>query len=173
MPGNIYSVAEKTAKKYHTRNPFELLDVLKVQTVLSNSYSRNGLKGYCTIMNRIPYVVINSKLAPDDQIVVAAHESGHIVIHSADLRIRAFKDNSIYSGVGRKEREANLFAADFRITDEEVLDLLDDDADCFNIAKTLCVPYEFFLFKLHSMAERGYALRLPVDLDNYFLRSRN
>lgn len=168
---NIYLAAEKAARKFHTRDPFVLLDDLNVVIVFSDEYSRNGLKGYCTVMNRIPYVVINNKLQYDDQLVVASHECGHIIVHSSDLRIRAFKDSSIYNGTGRKEREANLFAADFRITDNDVLSLIADDNNLFSIASSLCVPYEFFAFKLYSMIERGHKLRLPIDLNSGFLKS--
>lgn len=71
---------------------------------------------------------------------------------------------------GKKEREANVFAADFLIQDEDVLKRMKAcDSNFFNVAKALRIPAPFFAFKLYSMVERGYAMRMPVDLDSAFL----
>ena len=84
--------------------------------------------------------------------------------------VGAFKDIDIYMATGKKEREANFFAADFLIADEEVIELMKTcDANFFNVAKALSIPAPFFAFKLYSMVERGYAMHVPVDLDSAFL----
>ena len=170
MNDTIYAQAEKLQKKYHSRDPFELLDAMNVIVMFSDSYPRDGLKGFCTIQHKTRYVVINEKLSDAEQRVVAAHELGHIVVHNTDLKIGAFKDNDIYMATGKKEREANFFAADFLIADEDVIELMKTcDANFFNVAKALSIPAPFFAFKLYSMVERGYAMRVPVDLDSAFL----
>ena len=147
MNDHIFAQAEKLQKKYSSRDPFELLEALNVIVMFSDSYARDGLKGFCTIQHKTKYVVINGKLSDEEQRVVAAHELGHIVVHQTDLKIGAFKDNDIYLATGKKEREANFF----------------------NVAKALAIPAPFFAFKLYSMVERGYAMRVPVDLDSAFL----
>ena len=82
----------------------------------------------------------------------------------------SLKDDDIYMATGKKEREANFFAADFLIADEEVIELMKTcDANFFNVAKALSIPAPFFAFKLYSMVERGYAMHVPVDLDSAFL----
>ena len=71
------------------------------------------------------------------------------------------------------EREANFFGADLLIDDDAVLDLVHShDADFFNVSKALCVPCEFFAFKLYSMVERGFPMRMPVGLNSAFLASK-
>lgn len=170
MKETIYSDAMRLRQKYQTNNPFELLDALNVDWQMTAAYPHNGLKGYCTIINRIKYVRINSFLCPEEQLVVASHEAGHIVCHKTVLSIGAFKDSDIYSAAGKWEREANLFGADFMLDDEEVLDLMHSHgANFFSVAKSLCVPAPFFAFKLYSMVDRGYNMRMPVDLDSTFL----
>lgn len=63
-----------------------------------------------------------------------------------------------------------MFAADFLIRDEDVLKRMKAcDSNFFNVAKALRIPAPFFAFKLYSMVERGYAMRMPVDLDSAFL----
>lgn len=170
MNDHIFAQAEQLRKKYRTRDPFEALEGMNVELMFTNAFARDGLKGFCTIQNRIKYVVINERLSDEDQRVVAAHELGHLVVHNADLKIGTFRDNDIYMATGRKEREANFFAADFLIADEDVIDLMKTcDANFFNVAKALSIPAPFFAFKLYSMVERGYAMRVPVDLDSRFL----
>ena len=170
MNDHIFAQVQRLQKKYRTSDPFELMDVMNVVTMFSDSYSRNGLKGFCMIQNRTKYVVINNRLPDEEQRVVAAHELGHIVVHNTDLMVGAFKDDDIYMATGKKEREANFFAADFLIADEEVIELMKTcDANFFNVAKALSIPAPFFAFKLYSMVERGYAMHVPVDLDSAFL----
>ena len=166
----VFSQAERLQRKYQTRDPFELLDALRVVVSMTNTFRRDGLKGFCTILNQTKYVVINSKLAEEEQRVVAGHECGHIVIHSDFLKLGAFKDHDVYQATGKTEREANFFAADFLISDEEVLDLMSTcDANFFSVAKGLSIPAPFFAFKLYSMVERGFSMRVPTGLNSTFL----
>ena len=43
------------------------------------------------------------------------------------------------------------------------------DANFFTVARTLYIPEPFFAFKLYSMVERGYSMKMPVELDSTFL----
>lgn len=169
-----YDEVETLVKKYDTRDPFALIDAMPdAKLWLSDSFSADGLKGFATIQNRTKYVVINSMLVPEERLVVAAHEIGHLFKHEVRLRAQPMRDFDIYSAQGKLEREANFFAANFLISDEQALDEIHScGADFFSVAKTLCIPAPFFAFKLYSLVERGAPMRMPVDLDNGFLRSR-
>ena len=72
----ISSETRRIRKKYHSADPFEILKAMHVVIVYSNSYPRDGLKGFCTVFNRTIYVVINAKLSREEKRVVAAHELG-------------------------------------------------------------------------------------------------
>ena len=92
----------------------------------------------------------------------------------AALRCQAMQDFDIYQATGRLEREANFFAADLLLDDEEVLDLIHSgNTDFFSVAKELCIPAPFFAFKMYSLIRRGEHLQLPVDIDNRFLRAKH
>ena len=169
----IYREAERLQRKYRTRNPFELLDAMNVEVGYSLEYPKNGLKGFCTCFNRIYYVSINGHLCKEERRVIAGHEAGHIVLHSDLLKTNALKDNNIYKAKNTEEREANIFAADFLLSDEEVLDAIKTcDSNFFTAAQTLCIPAPFFGFKLFSMVDRGYSMNVPIDLNSTFLKSR-
>lgn len=121
---DIYEDAERLAKRYGTRDPFELLDAMNVVVKFTDKFPKDGLKGFCTFINKTRYVVINDRLSSAEARVVAGHEAGHIIRHAAELKIGAFQDNDIYMATGKKEREANVFAADFLIRDADVLELM-------------------------------------------------
>ena len=167
----IYKRVKQYHSRFHTVDPFELLDAMGVDVRMSNAYPKDGLRGYCTIMNRTKYVIINAKQCEEEQHMVAAHEAGHLILHSDVLRLGMMKDMDVYNVTGKYEREANFFAADFLINDQDVLELLrEDGADFISVAQQLNVPAPFFAFKLYSMVERGYSMRMPVDLNSRCLK---
>lgn len=173
MTQYVFSQVQKYVRKFNTRDPYEILDALNVVTKMSDVYPRKGLKGYCIQLNRTNYVVINEKLPEAEQRVIASHELGHVTVHNKELRCSPFQDCDIYQATSKMEREANFFGADLLIPDDEVLDLVhSSDADFFNVAKTLCVPCEFFAFKLYSMVERGFSMQMPIGLNSTFLSSK-
>ena len=152
-------------------DPYDLLNYLKAVLKFSDGYRRDGLRGYCAVINRIRYVVINSKQPTDEKRVVSCHEGGHLILHSDELKAGAMRDFDVYNIKGRLEREANFFAADFLLDDDEVLDLMhSDEADFFRVAKALRIPAPFFAFKLYSMVSRGYNMSVPIDLNSTFLK---
>ena len=171
MNDSIYQQAMRYRKRIGSSDPYELLDYMGVILKRSDAYPRDGLRGYCAIINRSKYVVINRKQPEEEQRVVAGHESGHLVRHPQELKTGAMRDFDVYNVTGRLELEANFFAADFLIDDDAVLDLMHSrDADFFQVAKELCIPAPFFAFKLYSMVNRGYNMRVPVDLNSTFLK---
>ena len=172
MTDYIFDQAVKLRRRFRTTDPFELLDDMGAILHYSNAYPRGGLRGYCTIMNQTEYVVINAKQPEEEQRVVAGHEAGHLILHKTELRGGApMRDFDVYNVTNMLERQANFFAADFLIDDDDVLDLMHSrDADFFNVAKELCIPAPFFAFKLYSMVNRGYNMRVPVDLNSTFLK---
>ena len=78
MTDVIFNEAVRYRKRFHTSDPFELLDGMGVILKFSEMYPRDGLRGFCALMNRIRYVVINGKQPEEEQRVVAAHEAAHL-----------------------------------------------------------------------------------------------
>lgn len=108
-----FEAAQKLYKKYGTRSPFEIIDVVPdMKLWMSEAYPADGLRGFATIQNRIRYAVVNSFLQPEEQRIVAAHELGHLIRHEVRLRIQPMQDFDVYAATGKLEREANFFAAE-------------------------------------------------------------
>ncbi len=165
----IYQKAERLVQLHQTRDPFRLLDCVRAVTVRRSQYSR--LKGFCALINKTYYVVINDTLPEDEQRIVAAHELGHLMLHKRELAVAPMKDEHMYLMKQPEEYEANLFAADLLMADEDVLDgIRTDHMDIFTLCGAFDVPPELMNFKMFSMISRGYSdLRLPMDLESRFL----
>lgn len=173
LNSRIYRKAVHLRKETGSQDPFDALESLHARVKLSRQYAPDGLKGFCTIMNRTRFVVINDYLPEFEKRVVAGHELGHLVCNADELRIQGFRDYDVYNPSSSFERDANFFAADFMLDDEDVLDAMHSGgADFFNVASALCIPAPFFAFKLYSMVDRGFPIRMPVDLNSAFLASR-
>ena len=100
MIDRIFEQAQRLRKRYKTSDPYELLDAMGVIVVKSNAYPRDGLRGYCTIMNKSKYVVINQKQPTEEQRVVAGHEAGHLILHSLELKAGApMQDFDVYKAL--------------------------------------------------------------------------
>ena len=49
---DIYEDAERLAKRYETRDPFELLDAMNVVVKFTDKFPKDGLKRFCTFINK-------------------------------------------------------------------------------------------------------------------------
>jgi Zn-dependent peptidase ImmA (M78 family) len=168
----IYDAAERAARKYQTRNPYELLDAIGAKTRYCYEYEPDGLKGFSTILNRVMFAIINGHLNEHDQRIVAGHEAAHLILHKTEIALspaKALKDFNLYDNSGRLEYQANSFLADFLLSDDNVLDAIANYDSFFANARELYIPPPLLAFKLHSMMRRDYKVRNPIDLQSGFL----
>lgn len=168
MGNHAYREAERLKHRHETNDPFEILWELGAKVIFSPKYKR--LKGFCFVSNRITYVVINDRLPVEEKRIVAAHELGHLRLHQSHLQC-AFMSNEVLSRAkDNTELEANTFAADLLISDEDVVELLNEpDIDFYSAAKRLKTMPDLLAFKLQSMAHRGFQLKIPVEVRSRFL----
>jgi len=69
------------------------------------------------------------------------------------------------------EYEANVFAAELLLKDEDVFELLNDDISFFSIASMLRVPSELLDFKFRVLKRKGYQfIESPLQAGSKFLR---
>lgn len=65
------------------------------------------------------------------QKIICAHELGHAVLHSQMPGIESFHDFALFDDTSSTEYEANVFAAELLLKDEDVFELLNDDLSFF------------------------------------------
>ena len=171
--GAIHQQAEYAAKKYKTRNPYELLDAIDAVTDFTYAFPASGLKGFCTILNKIKYAVINGNLSDEDKRIVAGHEAAHLILHKHQILnspAYALKDFSIYDNSGRLELEANTFLANFLVSDDEILEsMANPEGNFYFTAAELFIPPPLLAIKVYSMVQRGHKIKIPENIDSKFL----
>lgn len=164
----IYGQAECLAREYQTRDPFELLEALGVIVRETSRYQ--NLKGYCFTSCQSTYTMLSTFLSDGEKRIVAGHELGHIVLHRNNLKLAPMLDEKIYDMIDDTEYQANLFAADLLISDQDVAELAqNEDLDYFSFCSVLKVTPELMSFKLYSLFHRGKKYNMPLDLDSKFL----
>ena len=170
----IYLEAERYVKKCGSRNPYELLDYIGAHLEFVYHYPVHGLKGFSAIFNRQMYAVVNGNLGEVDRGIVVGHEAAHLILHRREILQspgQAMKDFNLYCESSRLEYQANLFLANFLVTDKQVLDVIaDTDDDFFRTSRALYFPPHLLGFKLHSMMRRGLPVRPPMGLQSTFLK---
>ena len=169
----IYHKAEEFVRRFHTRNPYELLDGIGAKLYLFDDINPGELKGYATIIKRKKIAAVNRQLCEHDQRVVAGHEAAHLILHRSEILCSAGKminDFDLYNDLGRLEYQANHFLANFLASDEQVLCAIENsDDDYFRTASELYFPPPLLAFKLYCMMRRGMSVRPPIDLNSRFL----
>ncbi len=165
----ISDTVTKLVKKHETRDPFSLCDAIGIKI----RYKKLGnLKGFFFYQSRIRNIVLNEDLSDISARVLCAHELGHALLHSDMLlTMRTINnDTLLYSG-SIPEYEANIFAAELLITDEDILELLKArDKSLFELACELYVPSELIDFKFRAMQSRGLCSNAPYLSGADFLR---
>lgn len=112
----IKDLVDKIVKKYGTRNPFELAEILGVEVQIGNP----GCAGCYMYLKKHRYIFLDQTLNECEKMQVMAHELGHAILHRKQncyfIRNKTLLLNT------KTEREANLFAAELIIEDSLFLE---------------------------------------------------
>lgn len=114
---NIKQKANSLAKRYNSRNPFEIIKNLNVILVY---YPLKDVRGFYQFFQRNNIIYIDENLTESEQIVVCAHELGHMLLHKNSNAL--FMDTRTHFVTTKYENEANTFAAELLIPDSIILD---------------------------------------------------
>ena len=167
----IVNAADRLKRRYRETNPFKLCEAMGIKLLFrSLGTEPDSVKGFFFECKRIRTITVNADLPEIVQMFIVAHELGHAVLHR-DHGLSAFQETALYDESSVREKEANLFAAELLLDDEEVLQTLNQDNTFFSAAARLCVPAELLDFKFRIMKRKGYKLaEPPVIASNCFFR---
>ncbi len=168
---DICEAVEKVKKKYNEPDPFRLCECMGIILIPQNlGKEEDSIKGFFLERKRIKTITINCDLPEVLQRIIAAHELGHAVLHRS-TGIHAFHDVGLFDESSAFEKDANLYAAELLLQDEEVLETLNADNTFFSAAAKLYVPIELLDFKFRIMKWKGYKLmEPPIIARNNFLK---
>lgn len=108
-------IISKLVNKYQTRNPFELADHLGIIVLFEELGSING---YYNTAFRQKFIHINCNLPEHKRLFTAAHELGHALLHPNSNT--PFLRERTYMSINKFEVEANKFAVNLLISDEDL-----------------------------------------------------
>lgn len=166
----ITSVVEQLINKHGTRDPFTLCRAMNINIRYKDC--DNLLKAYFVTISRIKSIVINNQIHSAVQKILLAHELGHAVLHKEIALLRGFQEFELFDAHDPTEYEANLFAAELLIEDNELIELLNDsDKSFFSVARELSVPAELLDFKFRVMKRKGYRIKAPYLANSDFLKN--
>ena len=167
----IVKSVKKLKRRYREDNLFELCRNIGILLLPQPFGTQKGaIMGFFLEQRRIKTITYNSDLSDDLQRIIVGHELGHSVLH-ARSGVHAFHDVGLFDVSSRFEKEANLFAAEFLLDDDEVLETLAQGGDFFSAAAILRVPMELLDFKFRIMKWKGYELtEPPIFAQSNFLR---
>lgn len=139
----IKEKVEVLYRKYKTRNPFAIAELLHIQVVYWDLPLE--IKGFYQYEKRNRIIFINSNIAIEEQLVVCAHELGHALFHKTVNT--PFMNENTFLSVSKIEREANRFAAELLIPDDSFIEY----DTIYSIASSLNVPIELVSLKSEKL----------------------
>ncbi len=159
MSETVHVIAERLVHRYGTRDPFDIADCLGVEIMRSDKLCK--LNGMYLYILRNPFIVINSNLSDHIQRIICAHELGHDRLHRNLAALGAIQETLLLDMTTKPEFEANIFAAELLLSDNDILSLRDSGFDAFQMASELETDVNLVLLKTSQMKKRGY----PFDID--------
>ena len=150
--------ADALARFTGERDPRRLARELGVE-ILSRPFAAQ--KGAYTVVVRVPFIFLKEGLEPVLERIVLAHELGHHILHRTQAEERGgFREFDLFNvNAGQLEREANLFAAQLLLPDEEFLEYARRGWDVHAIAAALETDVNLAALKGDILAARGCPLR--------------
>lgn len=115
---DIKKKANTLVRKYGTRNPFEIAKHLNL--ILVRVPLMGKTRGFYQFFQRNNIIYIDEALPENEQMLVLAHELGHMLLHKKTNAI--FLDSKTHLKTYKYEKEANTFAAELLIPDSLILE---------------------------------------------------
>ena len=162
---NIIRRADALVRSTGTRDPERIAEALGI-TVMDVNFEKQ--KGLYKVILRNRFIFIKSDLSEVMRRIVLLHEIGHDQLHRRFADV--FQEFQIFDMRGNvMEYEANLFAAQIALPDEEILEYIRSGYDAAQIAMATASDINLVALKVSELSRRGYAFR-DVDHRNDFLK---
>lgn len=169
MDNRAVELSSGLIRKYGIRDPFRLAQLLDI-TVKYISTKRQ--KGLCAMIDDIPFIFVNRNMSEEMQRMTCAHELGHILLHADVLSgQKPLLEYELFDIRNAAEFEANAFAANLLIDEQELLDLMHDGADMVAAASSLNINVNLLMIRLLQMRKEGHDINAPFSPDSSFLGS--
>jgi Zn-dependent peptidase ImmA (M78 family) len=165
---SISSECDSLVKRFRTRDPFEIAEGLGITIMWRDDFTK--LKGMYRVVLKNRYIFLSSRLDEETARIVCAHEIGHDRLHRSLACGGTMLEFMLYNMTTRAEYEANVFAANLLLPDEDVLELIFDYGyDAEQIARRMHTDVNLVALKISHLNQRGYSFG-ALDHRSDFLR---
>ena len=166
----IVQKANRIVAQCGTRDPKRIARELGIE-VMYLPFSKQ--RGAYKVIMRNRFMFIKDNLHPVMENIVLLHELGHDTLHREEAtRTGGFEEFNIFEMQdNRMEYEANIFASQVALSDDDFLELAERGYDTQQIARTLNSDINLVALKADTLISQGYRLR-PQEHCNDFLKSK-
>ncbi len=148
-------------------DPFQIASDLNIMVIERNFEKQLGM--YTKILST-PFIFLKNDLDDFTKRIVLLHEIGHHVLHGKILDRDDVKADDLTRASSKMELEANYFAAELSIPDEEILDLIKQQYSSPQIAQILTTNNNYIALKVELLNKKGHNLNrqeYSADFMNY------
>jgi len=164
----IVKRANQIYTAYNTRDPHKIAGELGIEVL---EYPFKKQKGAYKVIMRNRFIFIKNDLHPVMENIVLLHEIGHDTLHRNEaIKAGGFEEFNIFEMQDiRMEYEANIFASQIALPDDEFLEYCERGYDTQQIAKAMQSDINLVALKADTLISQGYRLR-PQEHNNEFLK---
>ena len=164
----IVKKANKIVDLCGTRDPHRIAKELGIEVLY---YPFNRQRGAYKVIMRNRFMFIKNDLHPVMEKIVLLHELGHDSLHRDEAtKIGGFEEFNIFDmRDNRMEFEANVFASQIALPDDDFIELAERGYDTQQIARALNSDINLVALKADTLISQGYRLR-PQEHCNDFLK---
>lgn len=149
MRKDIDKIVKKLIKTHNTTNPSELAELLDIGII---EHDLKTAYGMYKLVNRNKFIFINIRLDDITKRFVIAHELGHAILHRKSPGFY-FKNHTLIDTCVF-ENEANIFASELLIDNNELLEVLNYGWTIPQLASYFNVTSDLIKFKIYNLQKK-------------------
>ena len=164
--------ADEVLNKCGSRDPYRIAKELDIEIMPCRFKLQRG--AYKVILkNR--FIFIKDDLTPVMKKIVLLHEIGHDVLHrGVAIKSGGFEEYDIFGMQDRQmECEANIFAAQLSLPDDEILEYIKRGCDIGQIARAMDTDENLVAIKADTLIAKGYPLRRQGHSNEFLKYDKN
>lgn len=148
------AIANKVISEFSSRNPVKIAGLNKILIKTVDFAEQSG--AYLEMM-RQPVIYVAKRLDPVMRSIVIAHELGHHFLHKKEVAAEwGFREFKIFDmALNGMEYEANVFAAELLLPDDEVKEYIYRGYDVSHIASLMKSDINLVALKVSGYIKEG------------------